>query len=317
MWATRNWHQNVWIPINNFPLSTPLATRSADAAGTLSSEQVEAARTYQGYGTIRLQSNPATGTYNSLQAGLRQESKWGLSYGAYYTWSHQIDSTQGSVDVDNNNPSYDPWNLKYDKGSGALDRRNILNINYEYKLPFFNHANGLTHTMLGGWEIAGTAITESGLPWFGGYAPKNSYGDTVGLGGDYSSRPNLTGKPVYTKGVTTVGSGSSAVTGFNYVSKAHFSAPIAAWAGGPNMGFGNSGKDAVVGAHRTNFSTSVYKSFAFGESSSFEFRAESFNTFNHTVFNSLQDTNPQNNDFGFVNGAQDPREFEFGGKINF
>jgi len=307
------WDQNVWIPINNFPLSTPLATRQADAAGQLSSEQVEANRTYQGFGNIRLQSDPATGTYNSLQAGVRQDNRWGLSYGIYYTWSHQIDSTPGSVDVDNNNPSFNPWNLKYDKGSGSLDRRNILNANYEYKLPFFTHASGMKRTVAGGWEIAGTVISESGMPWFGGIAPKNSYGDTVGLGGDYASRPNLTGKPVYTKAKTTVGN----VSGYQYVSSAGFSAPLAAWEGGPNLGFGNSGKDAVRGAARTNFTTSVYKSFAFGEHANFEFRAESFNTFNHTQFNSLSDTNPQNNDFGFVNGAQDPREFEFGGKLTF
>ena len=80
-------------------------------------------RSYPGFGNIRLQENPLTGTYNSLQAGLRQENRWGLSYGVYYTWAHEIDDTQGSVDVDNNNPSYNPWNLKYDKGSGSLDRR--------------------------------------------------------------------------------------------------------------------------------------------------------------------------------------------------
>ena len=77
------------------------------------------------------------------------------------------------------------------------------------------------------------------------------------------------------------------------------------------------GKDAVVGAGRTNFSTAVYKSFALGEAAHVEFRADSFNTFNHTQFNGLSDTNPQNADFGFVNSAQDPRVFEFGGKFVF
>jgi carboxypeptidase family protein len=303
------WDQNVWIPINNFPLSTPLATRQAYAAGKLTAAQVSSDATYPGFGNIRLQSNPATGTYNSLQAGLRQENKWGLSYGVYYTWSHQIDSTPGSVDVDNNNPSYNPWNLKYDKGSGALDRRHILNINYEYRLPFFARANGLAHSLLGGWELAGTVLTESGLPWFGGYAPKNSYGDTVGLGGDYASRPNLTGKPQYTKTRTAAG--------YQYVSNAGFSAPLAAWNGGPSLGFGNSGKDAVVGAGNTDFTTSIYKTFSFSERAKFEFRAESFNTFNHTQFNGLSSTNPQSSSFGITNSDLAPRQLELGGKITF
>ena len=108
----------------------------------LGSDVINETATYPGFGQIRQQSNAATGTYNSLQVGLRQQNKHGLSYGIDYTWSHQIDATQTSVDVDNNYPTYNPWNLKYDKGSGCLDRRQMLNINYEYKLPFFAHATG-------------------------------------------------------------------------------------------------------------------------------------------------------------------------------
>ena len=43
---------------------------------------------------------------------------------------------------------------------------------------------------------------------------------------------------------------------------------------------------------------------------------DSFNTFNHTQFNAFNNT-VSNSNFGFVTGAQDPREFEFGGKIIF
>lgn len=35
------------------------------------------------------------------------------------------------------------------------------------------------------------------------------------------------------------------------------------WNGGPNLGFGNAGRDIVVGPGRTNFGTNLYKSFAF------------------------------------------------------
>jgi hypothetical protein len=313
IWTTQyvgnlDWHQNTWLPINNFPLSTPMATRQAFAAGTLGSEATNANLTYPGFGNIRLQSNPDTGSYNSFQTGVRQQNKHGLSYEIDYTWSHQIDSTQTSVDVDNNYPAYNPWNPKYDKGSGSLDRRQVLNMNYEYKLPFFKNANSLTHSTLGGWEVAGTVISESGMPWFGNDAPKDSV-DTVGLGGDYAIRPNISGKPHYVKTKTA--------SGYQYVSGSNFSTPMAAWNGGANLGFGNSGKDAVVGAKRTNFSTSLYKDFSFGERAHAEFRAESFNTFNHTQFNGLSSTNITSSSFGYVNSTQDPREFELGFKLAF
>jgi hypothetical protein len=308
-----DWHQNVWIPINNYPLSTPLATREAAANHSLATIPSLLAASYPGFGNIRLQSTTQTGSYNSFQAGLRQQNKHGLSYELDYTYAHQIDSTPGSVDVDNNNPTRNPWNLKYDKGSGILDRRQVFSGNYEYKVPFFNHSSGLTKSVLGGWEVSGTVISEAGLPWLGNVAPSNTYGDTVGLGGDYSIRPNLAGKPHYTKTSQPLGG----INRYRYVDSTGFSAPTPSWLGGPNLGFGNMGKDAVVGPGRTNFSTALYKSFAFGEAAHFEFRADSFNTFNHTQYNSLQDTNPQNGDFGFVNNTQDPRTFELGGKFIF
>jgi len=265
------WHQNTWVPINNFPLSTPLATRYLAATGGLGTVAALNSARYPGFGNIRLQSNPLTGTYNSFQIGLRQQNKHGLSYEVDYTYAHQIDDSQSSQDVDNNNPSYNPWNLKYDKGSGTLDRRQVLNTNYEYHLPFFNHTAGLEKTALGGWEISGTFISETGLPWLGNAAPSDGSGDTVGLGGDYRIRPDLTGKPVYTK--------ARVAGGYQWVARTNFSPPVAAWAGGPNLGFGNAGKDAVVGPGRTNFSTALGKSFAIGERAHFDFRAETFNTF--------------------------------------
>jgi hypothetical protein len=314
-----DWHQNTWLPINNYPLSTPMATREASVNGGLTTVQKLELATYPGFGQIRLQENPLTGSYNSFQIGLRQQNKHGLSFEFDYTYSHQIDDSQSSVDVDNNNPSFNPWNLKYDKGSGALDRRNIFNGNYEYRIPIFAHSSGLTHSVLGGWEVSGTVVSEAGMPWLGNTAPSAGGTDTVGLGGDYRVRPNLIGKPHYTKGKTTVGN----VSGYQWVSSAGFSQPVAAWDGGPNLGFGNAGKDAVVGPGRTNFTTALYKSFAFGERAHFELRAESFNTFNHTQFNAINNglnfsaTGVPANNFGFVTGTQDPREFEFGGKFVF
>jgi hypothetical protein len=303
------WHQNAQLPINNDPLSTPMATREAQANGSLSTVNALEARTYVGFGGMTQITNPLTGSYNSFQVGLRQQDRHGLSFEVDYTYAHEIDDQVGSSDL---NTTSDPWDLKYDKGSGSLDRRNILNINYTYKIPLFAHAGGFTHSVLGGWELSGTEITESGLPWAGNNTPGSGYADTVGLGGGYTNRPNLAGKPTYVKGHATVGTN----TGYQWVSQAGFSEPTAAWNGGPNLGFGNEGRDAIVGPGRTNFTTSVYKSFAFTEQARFELRVDSFNTFNHTQFNAFNNT-VSNNNFGFTTGTQDPREFEFGGKFIF
>ena len=91
---------------------------------------------------------------------------------------------------------------------------------------------------------------------------------------------------------------------------------IVPWNGGPNQGFGNSSKDAVVGPGRVNFDTSLYKSFSMTERAHVELRFESFNTFNHTEFQNLNTTQNGNN-FGWVNNDWGPRNLELGGKFVF
>jgi hypothetical protein len=95
-----------------------------------------------------------------------------------------------------------------------------------------------------------------------------------------------------------------------------FSAPVPAWAGGANNGFGNARKDIVIGPGRFNFDTSLYKTFKIHESTNFEFRAESFNTFNHTEFNNIG-SSFGNSTFGQATTTWDPRVLQFGGKLNF
>jgi hypothetical protein len=275
-------------------------------------------RSYQGYTGITQEQNNTNGNYNGFQTGLRLQNKWGLSGELDYTWSHEIDITSYDLSTISN-----PWNPKYDKGSGALDRRQMLNANYVYKLPFFSKGNDLTHSILGGWELAGTFIDESGVistvTGAGGVGGSGNGWDPVGLGGGYTVRPNITGKMDYPKHWG------------NYFDTSKFSNVTPVWLGGANLGFGNTGKDAVVGPGRVNFTTSLYKSFAVTERAHFELRFESFNTFNHGEANGINSGyNPQNatgglfstvfnsgDTFGQVTSAWDARVLELGGKFVF
>jgi hypothetical protein len=282
-------------------------------------------RTYQGYGGITQQEMATNGNYNGFQTGVRIQNRWGFSGELDYTYSHEIDIQS----YDNNCCVSNPWNLKYDKGSGALDRRHIINANYVYKLPLFAKSNGFAHSIIGGWELAGTFIDETGLPspvtgaggCDGSGNPTSGCHDTggwdpVGLDGGYTVRPNVSGKMTYGKKF-----GSFFNTGM-------FSNVIPQWQGGPNMGFGSAGKDSVVGPGRVNFTTSLYKSFAMTERAHFELRFESFNTFNHSEGNGINTGyNPtggafstvlgKGNTFGQVNSTWDPRVIELGGKFVF
>ena len=274
-------------------------------------------REYQGYAGIEQQEMATNGSYNGFQTGLRLQNKWGLSGELDYTYSHEIDIQS----YDNSCCVSDPWYIKYDKGSGALDRRQMVNANYVYKLPFFDKSQGLIHSIAGGWEVAGTFIDETGLvatvTGAGGVVNSGNGYDPVGLGGGYTVRPNIEGKMHYFKKMN------------HWFNVSQFSDVRPQWLGGPNLGFGNSAKDAVVGPGRVNFTTALYKSFAVTERAHFELRFESFNTFNHTEPNNLNVSySPQNgngfssilnkgNTFGQVTTAWDPRNLELGGKFVF
>lgn len=71
-----------------------------------------------------------------------------------------------------------------------------------------------------------------------------------------------------------------------------------------------------VWAGRFNFDTSLYKTFKIHESTNFEFRVESFNTFNHTEFNNVG-SSFGNSTFGQPTTTWDPRVLQFGAKLNF
>jgi hypothetical protein len=318
------WHQNIERNINNYSLNTPLiyGTNQAYGAGYQYYSRADAGdpnnksgtnpnpgqipnanqlRVYQGYGGINQQENTTNGNYNGLQIGVRSQAYHGLTGEVDYTYSHEIDITSGDLSGVSN-----PYNLKYDKGSGTYDRRNIFSANYAYKLPLFNAAKGLEKSLLGGWELAGTIVDESGTTNNAITGLSLPY-DTIGLGGGYTNRPNVVGKVSYPKSRT------------EWFNTAQFSAPLPAWAGGPNQGFGDAGRDAVIGPGRVNFTTSLYKTFAITERAKFQFRAETFNTFNHTEFNSVNNTftGQAGSNFGQLNGAYDPRALEFGANLSF
>ena len=308
------WHQNIERAIDTFPLNTPYSIR-AQSVGDGSVYGVSnnltnpglsnAYRTYQGFSGITQVENTTNGTYNGFQAGLRLANKWGLSGELDYTYSHEIDVSPSSTDLQT---ADNPFNLKYDKAGGAFDRRHILQDNYIYKLPIFNHSTGLLHSLLGGWTVAGTMIFETGVPFGAGLS---GVPDPVGLGGGYTDRPNVIGKIHYNKKPGDWFTNGTTDSGTNPLV-----APTPGWQGGPNLGFGDGKRDTFVGPGRVNFDTSLYKSFSVGERAHFEFRAESYNTFNHTEFSNLNTTTGGSN-YGQVTTTWDPRVLQLGAKFVF
>jgi hypothetical protein len=271
--------------------------RQQVAGGTLSSNLV---RQFPGFSSITQETNESNFSYNSLQAGIRMENRHGLTVQLAYTYSHEIDQVANDLGGASN-----PFNLAYDKGSGQFDRRHIFNANYVYTLPFFAHtSNRMVHGVLSGWEFSGITIAETGSPVNNGNGVIYTGPDTLGLGGGTRNRPNQIAPISYPHTVD------------HWFSASSFGAPVAPWNGGTNQGFGNVRKDAIVGPGLLNFNMSLFKTFSLTERVKFELRFESFNTFNHTEFNTV-DTNSGDGNFGAVTTTYDPRVLQLGGKISF
>ncbi|HEX4006045.1 MAG TPA: TonB-dependent receptor [Acidobacteriaceae bacterium] len=308
--GSEGWNQDDLREINDLPLSA-VAEREAVATGGANGLNANANlyRPYLGYGNLRQEENGVNFNYNSLQVALRMDSRHGLSVQLAYTYSHELDIQSADLTTATQQGTggtlSNPYNPRYDYGSGNFDRRHIFNVNYIYNLPFFEHADGLARTALGGWVFSGVTQAEAGTPvniFYNGT-------DTLGLGGNTDNRPNISGPVSFPKKQS------------QWFTTSSFTDPVAPWNGGTNNGFGDARKDTIVGPGLFNWNMSLYKDFPFTgntEGPRVELRVESFNTFNHTEFNGIDTgTNDGVGQYGTVTSVYDPRVLQFGGKLLF
>jgi hypothetical protein len=312
-------HESFWQEIN-LPPSADLGclTSSSCPAGTAPFNGLVP---YLGYTQLKMAYNEANSHYNSLQTELRGQVTRDLTLQAAYTLSKAIDPSTGSSgngwDLDYITNPYQGW--QYDVGPSVLNRTNVFFVNFVYELPFFkNSSSHLLKTAVGGWELSGIVTAESGAPFNLGVNGQNVA--SIFPGGDVGNRPDVTGPISYPK--TKIVGSNGQVTGVQWVNAAAFSTPApGAW--------GNLGFDALTGPGRDNWNLALFKNFVISESrgSAFQFRAESFNTWNHTQLggagqnggfsNNFPTANLTQSNFGQVTSAFDPRVFQLGAKLIF
>ena len=287
------WDQNNDHQINTLALGD-LTNRQKVAGGTSANQY----RIYPGFSSINQEENETNFNYNSLQAGFRAENRHGITTQLSYTWSHEIDIGQNDLAG-----LTAPFNPKYDRGGDAgYDHRHIFNASYVYDFPFFKQQGNLAEKeILGGWSISGITQAQVGTPIVVNYTGS----DKVGLAGG-GNRPDLISKVSYPKKVGA------------WFSTSSFADPKAPWEGGTNQGYGTAGKDSVIGPGLFNWNLSLFKSVNLSPEGGvkLDLRFESFNTFNHTNFTSVNLSSHDGN-FGHVTADYSPRTLELGGKITF
>jgi hypothetical protein len=299
-------HENFYQEINLPPIGDVPGLVASGGAGINQEMQ------YLGFGGIRLAENEGNAHYNSLQVDLHGYVRKDLQLQVGYTASRAIDavgSASGSGgDLSNVTNPYVGW--PYDKGPSNFDRTNVAFINFVYQLPFFRDTNNrFAKAVAGGWEISGIITAESGAPINLGVSGENAASVIPNDGGSTSisngNRPNVAGSISYPK------------TAAAWFTTSPFSAPGCAT--GPDC-WGNLGFDALRGPGRDNWNLALLKNFAFTERFKLQFRAESFNIWNHTQFKGDANNGGIGLDlgasnFGQVTNAFDPRVFQLALKL--
>jgi len=130
--------------------------------------------------------------------------------------------------------------------------------------------------MLGGWQISGITVAQTGQPF--SVTNGTDFGDNAGVanGVGTGSRPDLVGNPH--SGVTQ--SNIPGIRGPLLYNPGAFALPT-------GLTFGDVGRNTLYLPGRLNFDFGLFKRFSFGENKAIDFRWENFNLFNHTQFNEV------------------------------
>ena len=223
-----------------------------------------------------------------------------------YTWSKSIDDASNFF-PSTGDPNYpqNSYNLRAERGRSNFDVRHRFSASYVYDLPFgkgrkYLADGGGWSTLLSGWQTAGVVTLQSGRPFTVALSREfdNSGTGISALGFGANDRPNLIGNPEI--------SNRSPERWFN----------TGAFVIPPAGTFGNSGRNILDGPGYQSVNASLIKNTSLTERVNLQFRAETFNLFNHPNFN-LPDNFLGSPTFGQITSARDPRHIQFGLKLLF
>ena len=266
----------------------------------------DARRLFQPYGSVTLASFDLNSNFNSLQLTAQKHYSKGFTTMINYTWSKSLDDLSYGMGIAGPGqgsqspiPWYMPGRHQFDYGPSEFDHRQRFVASYVYDTPKLVGMNPFVRTALGGWQISGIFTVMVGGPL------------TVIAGKDQAQTGLGNDRAVYLGGS---GYGSNACTGsgtcVSYLNPSAYGLPVTGT-------WGNVGKGAIHGPGLVNWDMGIFKDFPLrGERLHLQFRAESFNTVNHTNFNNPNVTQSASG-FGTITGSADPRIGQLALKLLF
>jgi len=288
--------------INEVPVGAGVAAGLTDANTPFTrttDPKLNQLRPYLGYNAINTIETWFDSKYNSLQFQFKKQFAATGFFDVNYTWSKLL--TDSGTDVA---APMNVYNRQGDYGLSPYDRKFVLTSDWNYELPWLKSRKGFLGYTAGGWQVSGIASFASGLPF-------NESDSTIGL--------DPGGLGFF--GASQAGSRADQVCDPNANAPHTFSQwfNTACFASVPAgvVRPGNAGRNTIRGPGYQVWDISAFKNFHFTEARYLQFRAETFNTFNHTNWSSIGTTRGVPSTYGLVTAARDPRILQLGLKLYF
>jgi hypothetical protein len=276
-------------------------------------------RPYPGYGNIPQQIFVGNSSYHSLQVQAHRRFTHGLQFGVVYTHSKAMDYAEGDSTTSAAVATY-LNRTTYSYGVAGYDRPDIFTFHFLYDVPRLSRVvkSKIVGAVFDGWQVSDITSFISGAP------------STISMG--TSPSVNFTGGGDPARALV-VGNPNGPHTFDQWFNVSAFAEPVAVnpktctTSGCPPMTWLNFG-DAPVMPIRlpgvNNWNTALFKNFSVKERFRFQFRAEAYNTFNHTQFSGVNTTITfnangvnTNAQAGQVTGARSPRIMQLALRLLF
>jgi carboxypeptidase family protein/TonB-dependent receptor-like protein len=268
----------------------------------------------------------ATSIYHALQVRAEKDFAHGLQFLVTYAWSKSIDTASASDDsfsfLGGGTPGgstlgvQNPFNLRAERAVSVFDIPQVFQVSYVWEFPvgrgrlLGRNMNAIANAIIGGWQTNGIIRIDDGRPIIpilvNGGTPIPTYGQ----------RPDLTG--ILRR---AAGSPEKSVNNGPFTGTSYFANPDAL-STPASFTFGSAPRtiSTVLQPGARDVSMSIFKEFPLSklrEGMRVEFRAESFNTFNHPHFQG-PDTTVGSTTFGLITGVvNSPRQLQLALKVYF
>jgi hypothetical protein len=258
--------------------------------------------------------------YSSYNAGnVKLEHRTSaLALTAIYTWAKSMDDKSAAAAIGATGTGWqgfmDNHNPRLDYGPSDFDVDHRFVASYVYQLPigrgkrYLGGMSRVANAFVGGWQLSGVTTFQKGFPY------SIAATDTSSLLGTFFQRANQVCDPNsgFTKSIN------------EWFNTSCFVNPA------PGV-YGTTKRNYLRSPGINNWDMGIGKTFAFTERVGFQFRVDTFNTFNHAQWavppggligfgtggNSNPGTQLGSATFGQITSAAPGRQVQFSGKLTF